>query len=202
MTNLIDLERVTHLTKSARPAELIPYWRRMIEAEMVARLPADRILAREALAIIEDAWAVHTTELYRTTRDWKVQEYQNFPGFENIEMWRIEGPLRAIGYSVSAESNQRSEMRQALLLRLFDGPIPPIFEARYLADWGRPRSPSRLQRIGDALCTFGMLRAKLLPSGKAQSPYLKWKSDYDFLETLYKKSLFSYGWKHFPRPRS
>ncbi|MCZ8195619.1 MAG: hypothetical protein O9253_00965 [Aquidulcibacter sp.] len=68
MPNLIDLEKVTQLAKATRPADLIPFWRRMIEAEMVARLPADRILAREALAIIEDAWAAHTTELYRITR--------------------------------------------------------------------------------------------------------------------------------------
>ncbi len=202
MSNQIDLERVTHLAKCARPEELIPYWRRMIQAEMVEDLPASRIMARLALDIIEDFWAQETAALAGSTKDWKTQEYERFPGFESIKMWKIEGPLKAIGYSVSVEDNLPPALRQALLFRLFDKPIPPIFDSRYLAEWGRPRSPARLQKIGDALCTFGMLRAKLLPNGKVEASYRKWKLDYDYLETLYRKYQFSFGWKQFPRTRA
>ncbi|MFY7925659.1 MAG: hypothetical protein ACOVN5_07600 [Aquidulcibacter sp.] len=174
----------------------------MIQAEMVEDLPASRIMARLALDIIEDFWAQETAALAGSTKDWKTQEYERFPGFESIKMWKIEGPLKAIGYSVSVEDNLPPALRQALLFRLFDKPIPPIFDSRYLAEWGRPRSPARLQKIGDALCTFGMLRAKLLPNGKVEASYRKWKLDYDYLETLYRKYQFSFGWKQFPRTRA
>jgi hypothetical protein len=202
MSNQIDLESVAYLAKSARPGQLIPLWRRMIVAEMNEVLPETRIRARLVLDIIEDAWALETTALHRSNNDWKIQEYQKFPGFENIKMWKIEGPLKAIGYSVSVDDNLPLVLRQALLFRLFDGPIPPIFEARYLGEWGRARSPVRLQKIGDALCTFGMLRAKLLPNGKVESAYQKWKADYDYLETIHRKHQFSFSWRHFPRTRA
>lgn len=202
MPSPIDIEQVKRLAAIAEPNQLIPFWQRMVKTEIVAEDSSTRILAREALAIIEDVWATQTGVLFHTTRDWKVQEYQQFRGFDDLESWRIEGPLKAIGYSVSEADNLSKELRQALLHRLFTGPVPPIFEAGYLAEWGRPGSPSRLKRISDALCTFGLLRAKILPNGKLASSYNKWKADFDYLETLYKKYQFTYGWKYFPRPRS
>lgn len=202
MQSQIDIEQVKRLATNARPRQLIPLWQRMIRAEIDADEASTRIMAREVLAIIEDSWANETTALFNATKDWKVQEYQQFHGFDNIEAWKIEGPLRAIGYSVSDADNLPKELRHALLHRLFDGPIPPIFEARYLTDWGRPRSPMRLERISNALRTFGLLRARLLPNGKVASSYSKWKADYDYLETLYKRYKFTFGWKYFPRPRT
>ncbi len=202
MRTQIDIEDVQRLAKNVRAQALIPLWQRMIKKEMVAEDASTRVMAREALAIIEGAWATETAALFNATKDWKVQEYKQFHGFDNIEAWKIEGPLKVIGYSVSDVDNLPRELRQALLHRLFDGPIPPIFEAGYLADWGRPRSPMRLERISNALCTFGLLRARLLPNGKVASSYSKWKTDYDYLETLYKRYKFTFGWKYFPRPRT
>jgi hypothetical protein len=102
-----------------------------------------------------------------------------------------ESPIYRMGYVVGITNGLSLRERQKLLTRAFEGVIPNVGDADYMAEWGTPNTRDRLWRIAHHL-------AWLIRS-RRRNPVMEyavddWANDLDWLESTFYKSRMKFSW--------
>ena len=102
-----------------------------------------------------------------------------------------EGPLGLLGYHVGRRAGLSAAQRQALLSAIYRRPIPQLFPPHYLAEWGDPQTPQRLQRMIRAIDGF-MRDPKRRNDPRLDDAMAEWQEDLDYLRREYHSGTFSW----------
>jgi hypothetical protein len=107
--------------------------------------------------------------------------------------WEMEGVLKFMGYSVGQTAGISSTYRRRILTHVFEGPLPPVFEPQYLAEWGEPGTAPRLRKMADALASFTR-NAKRKRTARLGPAIRDWERDLEFLYEEFYVSRFHFDW--------
>lgn len=107
--------------------------------------------------------------------------------------WLAEGPLSTLGYVVGNTNGLPLCLRRAILSRLLDGQIPPVFPLAYVAEWGEPATPKRLKKLAESLAAFAR-NAKRRQDERMSEAIRDWEADLRFLYDKYYVGRFHFGW--------
>jgi hypothetical protein len=102
------------------------------------------------------------------------------------------GPLKFLGYTVGRDGH-RQGMRWAILRRVFDGVLPPVFPADYLSEWGAAGSPRRLSKMAESIASFAR-SAKRRDAHKFVHAIEDWENDLRHLYDTYYVGRFGFAW--------
>ena len=103
-----------------------------------------------------------------------------------------EGMLRYLEYRVGMHG-EHSSSRQALLSRIFEGILPPVFDRLYMAQWGTSGSSIRLHKMAHCLASFAK-NFKRLGSDRYDEAIRHWEQDLEYLHDKYYVGRFGFGW--------
>jgi hypothetical protein len=88
------------------------------------------------------------------------------------------GLLAALGYRVGSTRGLKTELRQAILTRVYYVDLPLVYSRSYMAQWGKPKSSQRRRKLTNTLIGF-------IESKNGQSCFEKavrdWSEDLDYL---------------------
>lgn len=104
-----------------------------------------------------------------------------------------EGMLQYLEYRVGRTNGEATPTRQAILGRVFEGVLPPVFPADYMASWGRPATVQRLQKMAESLAAFTR-NAKRRNDERMDDAIKHWEADLLFLHDRYYVGKFRFGW--------
>jgi hypothetical protein len=102
-----------------------------------------------------------------------------------------ESPIYRMGYVVGITNGLSVRERQRLLKRAFEGVIPQVGDADYMAEWGTPNTRDRLWRIAHHLAWLVRSRRRNPVMGYAVND---WATDLDWLESTFYKSRMKFSW--------
>lgn len=108
------------------------------------------------------------------------------------EDWMPLGPLKVLGYTVGAGGHGQA-LRWAILRRVFEGVLPPVFPADYLSLWGAPGSPRRLSKMAESIASFAR-SAKRRDAHKLAHAIHDWEIDLRHLYNAYYVGRFRFDW--------
>ncbi|HEV2561176.1 MAG TPA: hypothetical protein VGT78_03455 [Rhizomicrobium sp.] len=100
-----------------------------------------------------------------------------------------EGPLALLGYHVGDRANLAARQRQARLSAIYRRAIPPVFPPHYLADWGSPGTPARLERMAYSIISF-IRDPKRRKDPRMEDAITEWKEDLDYLRSTHYRGEF------------
>jgi hypothetical protein len=103
-----------------------------------------------------------------------------------------DGMLSYLDYRVGA-NGEVGPMRQGILARVFEAPLPPVFPADYMASWGAPKSAARLRKLVESIAAFTR-NAKRRRDFTLDDAIGDWESDLSFLHEHYYLGRFSFAW--------
>jgi hypothetical protein len=102
------------------------------------------------------------------------------------------GPLKFLGYTVGGDGHSEG-MRWAILQRVFEGVLPPVFPADYLSLWGAPGSPKRLSKMAESIASFAR-SAKRRDADTLAHAIGDWENDLQHLYHTYYVGRFGFAW--------
>jgi hypothetical protein len=105
---------------------------------------------------------------------------------------RGEGMLRYLEYQVG-KNGEHSSYRQALLSRIFESALPPVFDRVYMAEWGANSTSIRLHKMAHCLATFAR-NFKYQDDDRFDEAIRHWEADLEFLHDKYYVGKFGFGW--------
>ena len=103
-----------------------------------------------------------------------------------------EGLLSYCGYKVGA-SGLPLDPRRRILDVIFLQPLPPIDNAAYAAEWGRPNTAQRLQKLAETIAALTR-NAKRRNAARMDKSIREWESDLAYLKRRYYEGRFSFPW--------
>jgi hypothetical protein len=167
-------EIITKLPRTSLQAVAIS-WRNAVGVLIDPDRQPDHQAATTMIEAIHEEWDRRRDQPPRAgdlVKDWKEDEAGRRP----------ESPLSAHGYKVGRRSNMPRKLRQEILRRCVDEPLMPVFIPTYLADWGRPRTVRRLQKV------LALIDAQIRPNttqADKQDAVAEWRADIGYLKDLY-----------------
>ena len=153
------------------------------EAELVVRA-IEEVWLRRSLGRLPDGW-------FR----WPDTQALGGNGSLSGEDWMVLGPLKFLGYTVGKDGCGQG-LRWAILRRVFEGVLPPVFPADYLSLWGAPGSPRRLSKMAESIASFAR-SAKRRDVAGLMHAIADWENDLRHLYDTYYMDRFGFAW---PRP--
>ncbi|WFS23920.1 hypothetical protein [Rhizobium rhododendri] len=105
---------------------------------------------------------------------------------------RQEGMLRYLEYKVGKEG-EHSNFRHALLARIFESGLPPVFDRVYMAEWGPNASSIRLHKMAHCLASFAK-NFKYQDDDKFDEAIRHWEQDLEYLHDRFYVGRFGFGW--------
>lgn len=103
--------------------------------------------------------------------------------------------LSACGYHVGRTNGETEEVRRKILNYIFlKDTLDDIENEKYKAEWGRPKTSERLQKLANVLATFAN-NAQRKKRGDFSKAIWDWHSDLQYI----KKSFYD-NWGDFPWP--
>jgi len=143
-----------------------------------ARRQAERVVTA-----VEDVW--HRRSANQLPDGWFKWPDTHAPGGHGsltAEDWMSLGPLKFLGYTVGRDGHGQV-LRWAILKRVFEGVLPPVFPAEYLSLWGAPGSPKRLSKMAESIASFARSAKRRDANGLALA-IADWESDLKHLEVV------------------
>ena len=64
------------------------------------------------------------------------------------------GILSAFGYKVGHDGIKDTQVRHQILYLIFSAELPPVLDAKYMREWGSPKSPQRKTKLTRVLSSF------------------------------------------------
>lgn len=122
-------------------------------------------------------------------RDWKPITYSDL--YDDTSSLPAASPLTAHGYHVAQKAKLTERLRRVYLECCVLGPLMPAFEPEDLAQWGRPRSRERLQRVVDHI--HGLAAGQNSTQPKMRHAVGLWTSDLAYLRERYEPKM-SINW--------
>lgn len=153
------------------------------EAELVVRA-VEEVWLRRSSGQVPDGW-------FR----WPDTNALGGNGSLSGEDWLVLGPLKFLGYTVGKDGCGQG-LRWAILRRVFEGVLPPVFPPDYLSLWGAPGSPRRLSKIAESIASFARLAKRRDGAGRMHA-IGDWENDLRHLYNTYYVGRFGFAW---PRP--
>ncbi|WP_085044187.1 hypothetical protein [Ensifer aridi] len=111
---------------------------------------------------------------------------------EHYRGLREEGMLKYLEYRVGKEG-EHSSYRHALLSRIFENALPPVFDRLYMAEWGPNASSIRLHKMAHCLASFAK-NFKYQGDDKYDEAIRHWEQDLEYLHDRYYVRKFGFGW--------
>ena len=102
------------------------------------------------------------------------------------------GPLKFLGYTVGVDGRSQG-LRWAILRRVFEGVLPPVFPSDYLELWGAAGSPRRLSKMAESIASFARA-AKRRDAGKYAHAISDWEGDLRHIYATYYVGRFGFAW--------
>ena len=107
--------------------------------------------------------------------------------------WPKVGVLKKMGYGVGSE-DPGSAKRRATLARVFEeGALPRVYSPEHMAQWGRARSVTRLNKMARTIWSFATLRLRKL-DGEPDDCVQTWAQDLAWLKQRYYGDHFGFPW--------
>lgn len=104
-----------------------------------------------------------------------------------------QGVLGYLEYHVGKTNGQPTKIRRAILERVFNGKLPPVFDKKYLQQWGEPGSAPRLQKMAESIAAFTR-NFKRRDDDKLDQAIREWEADLLFLFEQYYIGKFHFAW--------
>jgi len=150
------------------------------EAELVVEA-VEEVWKRRSTGRLPDGW-------FR----WPDTDAPGGDGSLSGEDWMALGPLKFLGYTVGRDGHDRG-LRWAILRRVFEGVLPPVFPADYLSLWGPPGSPRRLGKMAESIASFTR-SAKRRDADRLANAIADWEIDLRHLYDIYYVGRFGFAW--------
>lgn len=100
------------------------------------------------------------------------------------------GVLRASGYRVGLKGVDW-QLRRMMLKRIYETELSLPLSAHYLAEWGRPKTRTRLQKLANTIATL----TRNMKRRNDTAPSIDdWESDLAFLKQSYYIGRYSFRW--------
>ncbi len=96
-----------------------------------------------------------------------------------------QGMLSFMGYQVGMNSPLTPKQRRDILIYVYLGRLPRVCSDAYTAEWGEPRSPTRLAKLRRTL--EGFIRNASLRGGNMDIAVQEWRDDLEFVEDAFGK---------------
>ena len=103
-----------------------------------------------------------------------------------------QGVLGFMGYCVGT-SGSSSEKRRELLTSIYEGPLPSLNSAIYMAGWGKPKSCARLKKMAESIAAFAR-NAKRHDLRRFKIAVADWESDLAHLKRKYYVEHCDFAW--------
>ena len=101
--------------------------------------------------------------------------------------------MQYLDYRVGRTNGEAAPTRHAILGRVFEGALPPVFPVDYMASWGKPATVQRLQKMAESLAAFTR-NAKRRHDERMDDAIKHWEADLQFLYDKYYVGRFHFGW--------
>lgn len=107
--------------------------------------------------------------------------------------WPTTGMLDAFDYHVGKTHSIPSSARRYILCFLFEERLPLVYDTAYTAEWGRPATSGRLQKLADTIAALVRNAKRNIGRDYAQA-VAEWEDDLSFLWSTYYVGHFRFGW--------
>ena len=174
------------------PSEVAALWVNALRLSAAGLREDQRTEAQAVLDAVETIWLVRATGAPAGWFQWPSTDIFIGDGELNPEGWPVEGMLRFLGYSVG-EHGEPQGLRWAILKRVFEGELPPVFPGPYMEAWGQPSSPRRLHKMADCLASFAR-SAKRRGGAQLRIAIRDWEGDLQHLHDSYYAGRFGFDW--------
>lgn len=193
LTGEINVDKLLSSLPDRDPFSLLKMWKNAI------RILGDKDRASQQGKAASMAAAI-SKEWDRRAKSMPDDAYFKWPNtdtpgggrHEHCRGLRGEGMLRYLEYQVG-KNGGHSSLRQALLSRIFEDALPPVFDRVYMADWGANGTSVRLHKMAHCLATFAR-NFKYQDDDKFDEAIRHWEADLEFLHDKYYLGTFGFGW--------
>jgi hypothetical protein len=103
-----------------------------------------------------------------------------------------QGVLGLVGYRVGVSGIDASR-RQGLLDFVYSNNLPPINSAEYMAEWGKPNSALRLEKMAESVAAFTR-NFKRRKSVRFSTAISEWETDLAYLKATYYIGRYNFLW--------
>lgn len=193
MSGTMDVERLVRSLPGQDPYRLLSMWKnavRMSDDRSQKHLHGDAAIMvaaiskewdRRAKTLADDAYfRWPTTEARRGRRSGQYRDL------------RHEGMLKYLEYKVGKDG-EHSSYRHALLSRIFENALPPVFDRLYMSEWGPNSSSIRLHKMAHCLASFAK-NFKYQDNDKYDEAIKHWEQDLEYLHDWFYVGRFGFGW--------
>ena len=128
-------------------------------------------------------------------------EPEGAKGYDELDAagWPKIGVLKRSGYTVGRD-DPGEVARRDVLQRVFQQPVPLVFDPVYVAEWGRDGSAKRLRKMAWSIATFCVNRLRA-NRGEDDALTLRWRRDLDWLRVTFYEGYFGFPWPSVDLPK-
>lgn len=105
--------------------------------------------------------------------------------------WPEKGLLSLLGYRVGVKGLPQPE-RQEILDAVYREELPPVDSPEYMAEWGRPSTALRLQKLAESIAA--LTRNAKRRSADTSNAVEDWEVDLDYLRREYYVGRYNFVW--------
>jgi hypothetical protein len=171
--------------------ETVKIWRNALETIANPLRRDSHSAALRIVRAIRDEW-----ERRRDSNDWfrwPSTAAESGSGQLIPTGWQREGFLKFLGYAVGETKGKGALLRRQLMNEIFEGPLPPVFNRDYLAEWSAPGSVGRLRKLAETIAALTR-NAKRRQTANMRQAIEDWESDLEYLRTTFYVGRFNFDW--------
>lgn len=124
---------------------------------------------------------------------WPTTDAPGGNGQLSLEANLKEGMLKYLEYQVGRTNGQSPAVRRAILRRVFEGVLPPVFPPTYMAEWSEPGSATRLKKLAETIAAMARL-FKRRHDSRFDDAISDWEADLRFLYDEFYVGRFKFAW--------
>jgi hypothetical protein len=130
-------------------------------------------------------------ELIQEGFDWPSTDAPGGSGRLEVES-PTKGLLSFLGYRVGRNGLSEQE-RRAILDAVYCEELPPVDSSEYMAEWGRPRTGPRLQKLAESIAALTR-NAKRRRGTDLSTAVDEWEADLQYLRAEHYLGRYDFAW--------
>ncbi|WP_052183095.1 hypothetical protein [Rhizobium sp. YS-1r] len=193
LSGQINVQRLVKTLPDQDPYKLLSMWKNAV------RITGDKSQTHrhQEAAVLATAISKEWGRRAKTLADdayfrWPTTDAPGGRRKEQYRDLRHEGMLKYLDYKVGKEG-EHSSYRHALLSRIFENALPPVFDRLYMEEWGPNASSIRLHKMAHCLASFAK-NFKYQNNDKYDEAIRHWEQDLEYLHDRYYVGRFGFGW--------